>query len=75
MKEKGQRMMCWRQVHLHSLQTQHRPVLGVSIPAALTGRFMASLCACASVHVCVFRGRRDKWRARETTYKRKSLCE
>ena len=50
--EEGQRMICWRQVHLHSLQTQHRPVLGVSIPAALTGRFMAVLCAC----VCVGEG-------------------
>lgn len=51
--EEGQRMMCWRQVHLHSLQTQHRPVLGVSIPAVLTGRFMASPCVCV-LCVCVF---------------------
>lgn len=58
-------MMCWRQVHLHSLQTQHRPVLGVSIPAVLTGRFMASPCVCvlcvcvSSMCVCLCVGERE----------------
>lgn len=55
-------MMCWRQVHLHSLQRQQRPVLGVSLPAALTGRFTARLCACLCVHVC----RRSRDKLRET---------
>lgn len=66
-------MMCWRQVHLHSLQTQHKPFLGVSIPAALAGRFTASLCVC--VYLCVQRSRRDKLIARNTMCKSRSQCE
>ena len=69
--EEGHRMMCWRQVHLHSLQTQHKPFLGVSVPAALAGRFTASLCVC----VCVQKSRRDKLIVRNTMCKSRRLCE
>lgn len=51
--EEGHRMMCWKQVHLHSVQTQHKPFLGVSILAAPAGRFTALFCVCICVCMCV----------------------